>query len=71
MKAEIKITLDEVVQGLIDKKDMQPIIEELQKEAVKKFLENAMHAPSSPVTPRKAKELFAWYQKAKNAGMKF
>lgn len=68
---EYKITLDEIVHGLIEKKDMEPIVEEIKFKAVEKFLQNAMHAPSSPVTPRKAAELFCWFQKAKKAGMEF
>lgn len=70
-KAEYKITLDEIIQGLIEKKDMDPIVEELKSKAVEKFLQNAMHAPSSPITPRKAEELFVWYHKAKKSGIKF
>ncbi len=70
-KLEYKITIDEIIQGIIAKKDTDPIIEELKTKAVEKFLHNAMHAPSSPVTPRKAEELFMWFQKAKKAGIKF
>lgn len=66
-KLEYKISLDEIIQGLISKADMDPIIEEIKNKAIEKFLQNAMHAPSSPVTPRKAEELFVWYQKAKKA----
>lgn len=70
-KIECKITFDEIIEGLISKQDMDPIIEEIKFKAVEKFLNNAMHAPSSPVTPRKAEELFVWFQKAKKAGMQF
>lgn len=70
-KLEYKISLDEITQGLISKGDIEPIIDEIRNKAVEKFLQNAMHAPSSPVTPRKAEDLFVWYQKAKKAGMEF
>lgn len=70
-KLEYKITLDEVIQGLISKSDIDPIIDEIKKQAIEKFLQSAMHAPSSPITARKAGELFAWYQKAKKAGIEF
>lgn len=70
-KLEYKITLDEITQGLIEKKDMDPIIEQIKIKAVEKFLHNAMHSPSSPVTPRKAEELYVWLCKARKAGMEF
>ncbi|QDP61752.1 MAG: hypothetical protein Unbinned4466contig1000_64 [Prokaryotic dsDNA virus sp.] len=52
-KLEYKITLDEIVQGLISKRDMDPIIEEIESKAVERFINNAMHAPSSPLTQKK------------------
>lgn len=70
-KLEYKITLDEITQGLIEKKDMDPIIEDIKIKAIEKFLHNAMHAPSSPVTPRKAEELNVWFYKGRKAGMEF
>jgi len=70
-KLEYKITLDEVINGLICKKDMDPIVEEIKIKSVEKFLRNAMHAPSSPITPSKAEELLNLFHKAKKAGMEF
>ena len=66
---EVKITLDEVIQGLISKDDIEPIITEIKDKAVISFIHCLFYAPSSPVSAACADEIREWYDKAKGCGI--
>ena len=71
MKAEleVKITLDEVIQGLISKGDIDPIIAEIKDKAVTNFIHCLLNSPSSPVSADCASEISEWYDEAKASGI--
>jgi hypothetical protein len=45
-KIELKVTLDDVIQGLISKQDIDPIIKEILLQAEKDFFKALFYAPS-------------------------